>query len=779
MTHRITWTVLAAVVLAASPVRLPARTDTFLETNQDQFDKGEFDAVVSTNLGALRLGRALDDLLAETPGVDYVARCARAPDGAIYTVTGSSGRIYRVKDGKVALYATLDDPFLFSIVVDKNGDLFVGSGGTAGRVWRVAPPMGDEKEPQAQVIFEDEAVKYVWDLAWMADGALAAATGDEGQLLRIQPNGEHKVLLDSQADHILCLAVGPDGRLYAGTDGEAMVYRWADGKAFVLYDAEESEVTALATDADGNLYVGASSGRAGRAAGVSPPPQPQPQPQQQQNNGNKNPASTDPGDADAGEPNGEPPDAEPTGTATAEARKLVHTVQAARKPGGGGPRNGAGPGGASVYRITPDGLATPLFDAEEGLLLALAVDGDRLLVGTGDPGRLYEVKLARDGEEQVCLATIDPKQVMALAVPDNGRPIVATAGPGRLYALSDGHAREGTYTSQVYDAGGSARWGALQWRGTVPDGTEVRLATRTGNVGDPEKGLWSDWSKDLTKPQGQVTSPAARYIQFRIVMKTNNAERTPLLEQFEAAYLRANEPPRVTAISEIVYSDDRNRTQAIQRFQQAMRKRATNGKQQGRPPQPPPPEGAQPIRVFHWEAEDPNNDTLRYALHFRGQGETRWILLEDDLARPEYAWNTDAVADGWYELKVVATDRLDHPADTALTDERTSDPILIDNTAPIIENVKAKLEAGEGGKARAVVTFSAKDATSRLSEAAYTVDAATDWRTVGPDDGLFDTPAETFRFAVEGLGPGPHRIGIRAVDEANNHGHGTVTVVVE
>jgi len=783
MTHRITWTVLAAVALAAYPAGLPARTDTFLETNQDQFDKGEFDAVVATSLGALRLGRALDDLLAETPGVDYVARCARTPDGTVYAVTGGSGRIYRVAGGKVALYATLDDPFLFSVVVDKNGDLFVGSGGTAGRVWRVAPPGGEAKEPQAQVIFEDEAVKYVWDLAWMGDGALAAATGDQGRLLRIEPDGEHNVLVDSQADHVLCLAVGPDGRLYAGTDGEAMVYRWADDKAFVLYDAEESEVTALATDADGNLYVGASSGRAGRAAGISPPPQPQPQQKQNNNgNGNNNPASADPGDAgndDAKEPNGEPPDAEPAGTAMAEARKLAHTVRAARKPGGGGPGNGGAAGGASVYRITPDGLATPLFDADEGLLLALAVDGDRLLVGTGDPGRLYEVGLARDGEEQACLATVDPKQVMALAVPDDGRPIVATAGPGRLYALSDGYARRGTYISQVYDAGGSARWGALAWRARRPDGTDIRLATRTGNVGDPEKGLWSDWSKDLTKPQGRVTSPAARYIQFRVAMKTNNAERTPLLEQFEAAYLRANEPPRVVSISEIVYDDKKNRAQAIQRFRQAVRKRSTSNQQQGRPPRPPAPEGAQPIRVFQWEAEDPNDDTLRYALHFRGQGETRWILLEDDLARPEYAWNTDTVADGWYELKVVATDRLDHPADAALADERTSDPILIDNTAPLIENVKAKLEEGEGGKARAVVTFSAKDATSRLTEAAYTVDAATHWRTIGPQDRLLDTPRETFRFVADDLGPGPHRIGVRTVDEANNRGHAAVTVVVD
>ncbi len=776
MTHRILWTVLAAVAVAAGAAEVRARTDTFLETSQDQFDEGEFDGVVSTNLGRLRLGRALDDLLAETKGVDYIARCAEGPDGTVYAVTGGSGRIYRVADGKVTLYAALEDAYLFSAVVDTNGDLYVGSGGARGRIWRLTPPKGDQKEPQAAVVFENETVKYVWDLAWTADGALAAATGDQGRLLRIEPNGNHKVLVDSEADHVLCLAVGPNGALYAGTDGEAMVYRWADGKAFVLYDAAENEVTALATDGQGNLYVGASSGKAGRRGGVSAQVQP-PKPPAKPNNSGKGGAASS-GEGAEPEEASEDEGPTPASTAMAEARKLARTVRAARQAKAQGGGNGATGQGAAVYRITPDGIATPLFDTDEPFLLALAVTDNHLLVGTSDPARLYEVNLARDGEEQARLATVDPKQVMDIAVTEAGQPIVATAAPGRLYGLSDGHAKQGTYTSQVYDVGGSARWGALTWRGTTGDGTEIRVATRTGNVNDPEKGMWSDWSAGLAKPDGRVTSPPARYIQFRVSLKTGDAARTPVLEQFEAAYLRANEPPRVVSISEIAFDDKRNRAQAVERFRQAMKQRAQKNQQKGGPPRPPAPEGAQPIRLLRWEAEDPNGDTLRYGLYFRGQGEERWVCLEDDLGRPEYAWDTATVADGWYEIKVLATDRPDHPAETALADERVSDPILVDNTAPRLQNVKAALEKGDEG-ARARVTFAARDATSRLTKAAFTVDAAADWRTIAPQDGLFDAKRETFRFTVPDLEPGPHRIGIRVVDEANNRGHAAVTVVVE
>ena len=770
MKHRIVWTALAGLALALAATAVSARTQTFLETNQDQFDKGTGEGVVATTLGTLRLGRALEDLLPETEGVDYVSRCVEGPDGALYAVTGAGGRIYRAQDGKVALYATLDDPYLFSVLADKNGDLYVGTGGT-GRIWRVSPPQGDRKEPKAEAIFHDDAVTYVWDMAWLPDGTMAAATGDKGRLLRIRPDGRHEVLLDTKADHVLCLATAPDGTLFAGTDGEALVYRWAGGKAFVLYDAEENEITALATDAEGNVYAAASTGTAGRTGGVTVRvPQPPEKPSAEGGEGAKPAASKNNSGAAA----------KPANSAVAEVRKIAHTVKSARPASGssGGARSGNGKG-SSVYRVSPDGIATPLFDTEEPMILALAAAGDHLLAGTGNPARLYEVTLAHEGEEQARLVGLDPSQVMTIAVTAAGRPVVATASPGRLYTLSDGHAKEGTYTSQVYDAGGSARWGALDWRGRTPGGTEVRLATRTGNVADPEKGFWSDWSKDAAKSPAPVASPAARYIQFRVTMKTNDASQTPVLEQVEAAYLRANERPRVLSIAEIVFNDREQRAQAIERFRQAVKARGENNKQKGgSPPPPPPPEGSQPVRAIKWQAEDPNGDALAYRIYFRGQGEPTWILLDEDLSRPEVVWDTATVADGWYEIKVVASDAPDHPAGDALEDERTSDPILVDNTSPIIEGLKSAVRK-EDGKGRAEITFTARDAASRLTEAAYTVDSATEWHTIAPADLLFDAQRETFRFVAGGLSPGAHRIAVRAVDEANNRGHAAVTVVVE
>ena len=812
MTHRrigLALTVLALAAIGAPPSK--AATKTFLETNQEDFAEGKADGVVWTSLGTLRLGRALDSLLDETQGVDYVAKIAEAPDGALFAVTGGAGRVYRIDGDKVALYATLPDKFLFSCAAGPDGVLYVGSGGTKGRIWCLTPQK--EGQPKQEVLFEDEKVKYIWDLVCLPDGALAAATGDEGKLLRINRDGKSEVLLDSEEKHLLCLALAPDGALYAGSDGAGLVYRWADKKAFLLYDAEEPEITGLALDADGNLYAGASSGTGGRGGGAEISaetttirilPVPERAPEDAFSTDERNvppgkklpkaaPEQDPPGDpesksadvsgeaGEAGKTSGAEVDAA-TGAPPAPqpiqslAEKLQEAMLAARRTAAKALGGGAGGGvGNRVYRITPRGIVTPVFEGPDQMILALAVADGRLLVATGRKAHLYEVALSGT-PENACVAGMDPKQAMALAVSRAGRIVVGTASPGRLYGLSKGFAREGTFTSQVHDAGGSAAWGALEWIARTPAAAQVRLATRTGNVGDPEKGLWSDWSKDLGAPPAAIPSPAARYIQFRVTMQTRDDAVTPTLEQFEAAYLRANEPPKIASVGEQAPPERGVQAQAMERLRQAMQARARSSGNSTPPPQPQPaqPQGPQPVRLLVWQAGDPNGDRLTFDLYFRGQGEPTWIRLEKNLVQPPFPWDTSTVADGWYEIKVVASDRADNPADTALEDARVSDPILVDNTPPLIEKVETEVRGTE-----ASVRFVVRDATGWITEAAYAVDSAEDWHAIAPADGLFDSPREEIRFVVRDLAKGPHRLAIRASDKAGNIARAAATVTVK
>jgi hypothetical protein len=458
------------------------------------------------------------------------------------------------------------------------------------------------------------------------------------------------------------------------------------------------------------------------------------------------------------------PDAKKAGGPAAALAASLRDAAAAAKRAAAARKAAAAKKGNAVYRISPEGIVSAVFEGKDAMLLALAAADGKLLVGTGQEARIYE--LALDGDEQASLANVDPKQVMALEAFDDGSVVFGTASPGRVYALSKGFAREGTYTSQVHDAGGSARWGALEWRAATPGGTDVRLATRTGNTQDPEKGFWSDWSGDATKSPARIASPAARFIQFRVTLRTNRDEETPVVEQLEAAYGRANEPPEIARL--LVDGGPQPG-------------RSANGKRP-QPPQRPAPSGnapgaaarkpkASPARRIVWQAADPNRDQLRYDLFFRGQGEPVWIPLAEDLTAPQFVWQTDTVADGWYELRLVASDDPDNPGETALTDEHVSDPVLVDNTAPVVERIDVRVRGKD-----VEVRLAATDAAARLTEAAWTVDSAEDWHVVVPEDGLFDAARETFRFTIRDLAPGPHRLALRVADRAGNTGHAARTV---
>ena len=62
------------------------------------------------------------------------------------------------------------------------------------------------------------------------------------------------------------------------------------------------------------------------------------------------------------------------------------------------------------------------------------------------------------------------------------------------------------------------------------------------------------------------------------------------------------------------------------------------------------------FQTITWEAADPNEDDLVYSLYFRRGSSGKWILLKDKLKETTFEWDTRSVADGRYEVRVVASD---------------------------------------------------------------------------------------------------------------------------
>ena len=123
-----------------------------------------------------------------------------------------------------------------------------------------------------------------------------------------------------------------------------------------------------------------------------------------------------------------------------------------------------------------------------------------------------------------------------------------------------------------------------------------------------------------------------------------------------------------------------------------------------------------------WTVHDDNDDDMIYSVFYRGDSETRWMLLKDKLTDKFYSFDASLLPDGGYTIKVVASDAPSHAPGDALTAEKESDRFEVDTTPPQIENLTASAEGGQ-----LHVSFRAADSFSPIQRAECSVDAG-DWQ---------------------------------------------------
>lgn len=548
-------------------------------------------------------------------------------------------------------------------------------------------------EPDQSVpdTFFSTGEKYVWSMAFDKAGNLYAATGMTGKLYKVSPDGEGKVVYDSNDMHIKSLLSSGD-YIYAGTEGSGIIYRISsDDKVFVLYDTSEREITCMAVDAHGNLYVSAASGEAvpGR---------------------------------DESDMSG------PSGLKSDKTKRR-----------------------SKVYQITPDDVITQIWSSPDPLIFSMIIDGDNLMVGTGDDGKIYSV--TPDGD-WTSVADSEESQILSLYnVSDTGEIWFSTGNAGKLFKLSSDYLKEGTLESEKRDASVTSKWGNIAWDAVQPDDTGVTLSTRSGNTEKPDD-TWSEWSDEYTNPAGEeITSPAARFIQWRAKLTSTDGTATPILKRVSVAYLERNLKPSVESVS--IGSEQKRNEGTPSRSSSS-----GSGKERPQKSEQVPLSGKKAIK---WKATDPNSDSLEYTVYFRGVEEQSWKLLEEELRGTSHPLNTESFPDGAYLIRVVATDSPSNPLNMALSDEEISDPFDIDNTPPKVMELQAK-PAVEG---RYVVTGKVEDAASYIKRIQYSIDGG-DWKPMFSSDQIFDSREEYFSFSTEALTEGEHTIAVKANDAAGN-----------
>jgi len=745
----------ALVVSNLAGTALADGTRTWEQSKFEELVKGTPTGIAIRSAGGLELAPAFK-LLYATPST-YIWAVASDAAGNVYAATGAPARVYRITpDGKSTIIFEPQELQVQTLEVAP-GDVIYAGTAPDGKVYKIehkpaekpvpakSEPAKTEAKPKdskdaskdaakpaldpgwSSSVFFAPGTKYIWNLALDKNGNLFVATGDKGEIYKVTAKGDHSLFFKSDETHIRVLALDAQGNLIAGTDGSGLVYRISPaGEGFVLYGAPKKEITALALDHDGNIYAaGVGEKKPGTPGGGMGAPG-------MINMGNPNPGA--PGGQTPGMPGMQTPGVPQMGQFPA--------------PGGGAT------GGSDVYEIAADGSPSKIWTSREDLVYALAFDSqNRLLAGTGNRGHIFAIT---SPDEFSDVLKAPASQITGFAKSPGGGLYAASSNLGKIFSLGPGPENEGTYDSDVLDARVFSHWGRAEFRGAG----SVDLLARSGNVDNPDRN-WSPWKKlDVSKDAG-MGIPAARYAQWRAVLHAGNSK--PAVDSVTLYYLPRNMAPDVDEVT----------VQAAVRYtpmpkQPAMTIGTDIGATAGPHFEPPVPSTHDRDAIgVKWNAHDDNEDQLVYSVYYRGDGETRWLLLKDNITDKAYSFDASLLPDGGYTIKVVASDAPSHSPGEALAAERVSRRFEVDTTPPRIENLTSAVEGSD-----IHVRFHAEDGFSPIKRAEYSIDAG-EWKYVEPAGQLSDSKSESYDFKVVGVAKdaaSEHVVVVRVYDKYDNMG---------
>ncbi len=724
-----------AVLLCASTVLGSSPAFWEMSTFSD-FLKGRLQSVSLSRSGALSVAPKLDPVFSS--GEAYIWSIAQAPNGTIYAGTGNRGRLWQINaSGQGTVVWTAPQSQIFAVAVDAKGVVYAGTS-PSGKVFRIENGKATE--------YFDPKSTYIWALAVASDGTLFVGTGGEGKVFRVTGAGQGEEYYASDQANITGLAFDAQGRLLAGSEPNGILYRiTAKNKAFVLYDANLPEIRAMASDPDGSVYVvglGGSiahktqSAAQGATTTVTDVP-------------TVTTSITVTASAQAGgdmktpavDPNKLQP-ATPT-PATASATAAPVEVTGVEK--------------SAIYKIHPDNTVETLWSSkEENVYDVLSLQGS-LLFSTDTSGRIYRLT----GDRKLTLVAETNQGEVTRLFRSQGAVLASTGTGGRVFRLSDAEAPQGNYESPPFDTGSVSRWGKIHWQGK---GKPI-IRTRTGNSLRPDR-TWSEWSPPMTASEGvQIASPNARYIVWK-------AELPPAstLETVSVAYQVQNNPPAVRSITALTTvqavsatSKSTGSTSAAATAPYTMTVTDTGDAgitaSTGTPTQTLSRAGQQQL-TLSWQADDPDGDKLVYSVAFQGEGERDWKTLRRDLHENTLTLDGDALADGRYLFRVMASDQEVNPGNTAREAELVSSPVLIDNTPPVITIGKTQNSA---------VDFEAADTGSPLKRCEYAIDGGP-WVPLAPAEGILDSRTARFHLSLPSQLTGEHLLVLRVYDSGNNAG---------
>ena len=713
----------AALVVSDTHVARAVGTRTFELDTESKLGGGEQKGTAITSLGEVEAGWTTTHA-AITKGTSTWSALAR-PDGSVLVGVGPEARVIRIDaQGKESIVAEMPGALAVTALVEGPGGKIYAATLPEGEIFVVDekgavgtnPSAGAAPKPKAWTKLPSD---HVWALAFdKKRNELFAGTGPDGKIYRVDAAGKSQLFHTVDDTQVVSLAIAPSGTLYAGTSSKGLLIAIsAPGKSQVVEDFSMHEVKAI-------VFGGASATGGGVTVPVNPP---------EKKGAAVKPTTT------KGEATGD--------TLFCIVNEYASAPEPSKKgapstkqPGAAYDAPKAGKGKGELWKITAlaadgsNGKPEKLMDEKSTTLFSLAVDptpktpGPVVYVGTANEGRVVGVD---DQHVTSTVAKVDTsRQIGAIYVaPGGGKGSWFAAGDAAaLYRVTAVGGADATWTSKALDAGLKARFGKLTWHASGP----LELETRSGATEKPDDS-WSNWSTPLTAP-GKVTSPAARYVQIRARWKgqasiLRNVTLAFVTDNLRAVVMDVSVPSKGALSSGIVASGTDVPTKSTS------------------------------IKLT-WKVDNPDSDALRYRLWYRKEESTIWrpITKDDDpLTATEYSWSTEALAEGWYRVRVEASDEIANPIGTSLKHALDSAPFAVDNTPPVIKGLSLN-----AGKLQGEVL----DGVGPIARLEIEIDGKGPWKPITSADGILDDAGEKIDVAL-GLN-GSHVVALRAYDAAGN-----------
>lgn len=430
---------------------------------------------------------------------------------------------------------------------------------------------------------------------------------------------------------------------------------------------------------------------------------------------------------------------------------------------------------SQLIKVDAEGFFEALAGSDDEIIYSVAptVPG-RVLVGSASVdkesprGRVYSTNT--DTREVSMVHQSSAAQIIAVIARPKGRYVAVTNEPAGLESMEASYRREGEIALSVFDAGTPSRFGSVQLEAQQPVGTSLAVRIRSGHTQDPDE-TWSAWSKDLPIGIASPEVPVGRYVQAKLVMRSDG-NKTPVARRVRVAYVRQNLPPYVgevallakgVALSALPGDVMRERTVMLNDKGLSELKRIDTVTA--------PPDGGTRSKqsivpgslTVAWVAQDPNGDDLRFDLQFRSEGELEWKLLQAGLENPFYSFVPYGLADGRYQFRVIAKDDVSNSPGQAKHEIRESVWFSVDNTPPVLGKISIDKQR---------LSVSAQDAMSPIIKAEFSLDGLP-MRPLLSNDGLLDSSQESFSLSLPEKKSGSHTVSIRVEDEGGNAAMGT------